>query len=138
MLQRTFAEVEYEWKKNTDEAGEVFGADGGVDSLEAAGGAHPSVLPASGAVATIKLQYPLEFRGAEVKEIAIRRRPLARDIEKMANAAGSGTQLMLLAADLTEQPPDLLRELDAADFMALQEAVADFLPGARRPEISAG
>lgn len=91
-----------------------------------------------GAVATIKLQYPIDFRGAEVKEISIWRRPLARDIEKMANAAGSGTQLMLLASDLTEQPPDLLRELDAADFMALQEAVADFLPGARRPEISAG
>ena len=87
---------------------------------------------------TIKLQYPVEFRGAEVTEIVIRRRPRARDIEKMANATGGqGTQMMTLAADLTEQPPDLLRELDAADFMALQEAVADFLPGARRPETSA-
>lgn len=87
---------------------------------------------------TIKLQYPLEFRGEEVTEIAIRRRPLARDIEKMANAkGGQGTQLLTLTADLTEQPPDLLRKLDAADFIALQEAVADFLPGARPPQTSA-
>ncbi len=75
---------------------------------------------------TIKLKHPITADGVELKEITLRR-PKVRDLEKIDKVEGPIAKAVALIADLAEITPDQVRELDAADFTAIEGEVSDFL-----------
>ncbi len=75
---------------------------------------------------TIELKHPITVDGREVAQLSLRR-PKVRDLERMDKTAGDTAKAVALIADLAEISPDQVREVDAKDFVALSEAVADFL-----------
>ena len=74
----------------------------------------------------IDLQTPLRVGGMEMRQLNLRR-PKVRDLERMDKAAGDMAKALTLIADLSEIAPDDLREMDAADFIAVSTALSDFL-----------
>jgi hypothetical protein len=87
---------------------------------------------------THKLLVPVEFDGATVTEITLRR-PKGRDMKRAANTGGSnpGDATAEMIANLAEISPKLLDELDGEDWLALAETVGNFMEGrgagARKP-----
>ena len=79
---------------------------------------------------SIKLKHPIIADGVEVTELALRR-PKVRDLERIDKVAGEIAKAVTLTADLAELTPDQVRELDAEDFAAVAERLADFLGDAR-------
>lgn len=75
---------------------------------------------------SIKLKHPIIADGVEVTELALRR-PKVRDLERIDKVAGEIAKAVTLTADLAELTPDQVRELDAEDFAAVAERLADFL-----------
>lgn len=86
---------------------------------------------------TIQLAYPIEAGGATIAAVTIRR-PKAKDLRALDTARAGGAseveQSMVMIEGLTGLPREVVDELDATDFAALGEAVADFFsqpaPGA--------
>jgi hypothetical protein len=81
------------------------------------------------------LAYPVEHDGAPLTEVVLRRAK-ARDmaaIEKIAgeDKTGQMDQTIGIIAVLSGLPADVVGDLDAEDFTALSEALADFFPRAR-------
>ena len=75
----------------------------------------------------IKLSFPVTSEGVEINTLALRR-PKARDLKKMEKAGGGDiTKSIDLIADLAEQSPATIEDLDAADFQKVSEVVAGFL-----------
>lgn len=71
-------------------------------------------------VATVKLDYPIEFDGQTIGEFTMRR-PKARDTLKQGRATGSDFEKGLhLLADLCEQPIEIVQELDEVDLEKVQ------------------
>ncbi len=80
---------------------------------------------------TIQLKHPLTISGATVSSLSLRR-PKVRDLEAMERAGDKDIAKSInLMANLSEQTPDTIRELDAEDFMALSEVVSGFLGGVK-------
>jgi len=50
-----------------------------------------------------------------------------RDLEAIDKIAGETAKTVALIANLSELPPETVRELDAADFAAASKAVAEML-----------
>ncbi|ODS24442.1 hypothetical protein AB835_03850 [Candidatus Endobugula sertula] len=76
---------------------------------------------------TIELQYPVIIDGVETRNIALRR-PLVRD--RLIAEKGSGSDVdkeIRLIANLAEMAPDHIEQLDMADYVKLQECLANFL-----------
>lgn len=75
----------------------------------------------------IELQHPLMVSGAQVSVLHLRR-PKVRDLERMERAGDKDVaKSITLIADLSEQDPDTIRDLDAEDFVAVSEAVGAML-----------
>jgi len=75
---------------------------------------------------TITLREPIEINGAKIGVLTLRR-PKVRDLEAIDKIAGETAKTVALIANLSELPPETVRELDAADFAAASKAVADML-----------
>ena len=76
---------------------------------------------------TIKLRYSVTFNGEETSELILRR-PKVQDRLLAERSGGSDIDKeMRLMANLCEVVPDVILQLDLADYAALQEQLADFL-----------
>jgi len=75
---------------------------------------------------TIALREPIEINGAKIGVLTLRR-PKVRDLEAIDKIAGETAKTVALIANLSELPPETVRELDAADFAAASKVVADML-----------
>lgn len=80
---------------------------------------------------TLKLEYPLDG----LAEITIRR-PNVRDVREMERVAkaADGDQMgeaIAVLSLLTGVAPDVIEELDAADFTAASETIAGFFTRAQ-------
>ena len=76
---------------------------------------------------TIQLDYPIMIDGQKITRIDMRR-PKVRDRLLSEKLDGSDAEKEVrLLANLCEFPPQQLEELDMADYVKLQEALADFL-----------
>ena len=76
---------------------------------------------------TITLEYPIEYNGQTIDTIELKR-PKAGQILDSQNRKGSDADKeFALFASLTGLAPAALRELDIADYLALQEAYKGFL-----------
>ena len=75
---------------------------------------------------TIKLKHPITADGREVTKLTLRR-PKVRDLERVDKVDGPIAKAVTLIADLAELTPDQVRELDAADFTAIEAEVSGFL-----------
>ncbi len=75
----------------------------------------------------IKLKYPVEFEGKTIDTLTIRR-PKVKDLKDASNKFKNEEEReMYLFAKLTNQPLELIGELDIADYKQLQEAYLTFL-----------
>lgn len=75
---------------------------------------------------TITLQYPVTIDGEEITELRLRR-PKMRDMKRIQKHKDDLEKSIHLIADLAEQTPALIEELDAADFAAVSELVGNFM-----------
>mgnify|MGYP003607430467 CR=1 FL=1 len=75
---------------------------------------------------TVTLREPIEINGAKIGVLTLRR-PKVRDLEAIDKIAGETAKTVALIANLSELPPEAVRELDAADFAAASKAVAEML-----------
>ena len=75
---------------------------------------------------TVTLREPIEINGAKIGVLTLRR-PKVRDLEAIDKIAGETAKTVALIANLSELPPQTIRELDAADFAAASKAVAEML-----------
>lgn len=75
---------------------------------------------------TVTLREPIEINGAKIGVLTLRR-PKVRDLEAIDKIAGETAKTVALMANLSELPPQTIRELDAADFAAASKAVAEML-----------
>jgi hypothetical protein len=85
---------------------------------------------------TFALSDPIEHDGRLITEVQISK-PKVKDLKRM-NAALDGVtdqldQGIVLAATLTGLPVEVIEELDADDFTAISEVIADFFPQAKAP-----
>jgi len=78
---------------------------------------------------TLTLREPIEINGAKIGVLTLRR-PKVRDLEAIDKIAGETAKTVALIANLSELPPETIRELDAADFAAASKAVAEMLGNA--------
>jgi hypothetical protein len=75
---------------------------------------------------TIELLFPVSIDGVEIKSLKIRR-PKVKD-QLTAQSGGSEMEREIsLFANLTEQAPETIKDLDLKDYQSLQEGFASFL-----------
>jgi hypothetical protein len=75
---------------------------------------------------TISLTFPIIIDGVEVKSLNLRR-PKVKD-QLAAQSGGSEMEREVnLFANLTEQTPETIKDLDLKDYQSLQEGFASFL-----------
>lgn len=75
----------------------------------------------------IKLDYPIELEGRKIETLSLRR-PKVKD--QLAADKGGGSDAdkeIRLFANLCEEAPATLEELDSADYRKLQEKYSSFL-----------
>ena len=78
--------------------------------------------------ATVELMFPVEQDGLAVDKLVMRR-PKVRDSRDAARGGGSDADVELRQfANLCEVSPELLEDLDMADYIKLQEAFRGFFP----------
>ena len=75
----------------------------------------------------IKLQFPVNIDGTEYAELTMRRSKV-KDRLAVANMKDKGDEEkeILLFANLCEVAPEVIRELDEADYPAVQKAYMSF------------
>lgn len=84
--------------------------------------------------AEIELQFPVDFDGAHVASLTMRR-PKVRDGLKAERAKGTEVEKRLaFLADLVERPVELLHELDETDLEAVQAQYLAFTGRTPTPE----
>ncbi len=75
---------------------------------------------------TISLTFPITVEGVEVRSLLLRR-PKVKD-QLAAQSGGSEMEREIhLFANLTEQTPETIQDLDLKDYQSLQEAFTSFL-----------
>lgn len=80
----------------------------------------------------IALDYPIEADGVRLERLSIRR-PKVRDL-LTANKSGGGDEVareIRLFANLCEVAPEVIEDLDMADYGKLQDAYAGFTSGSQ-------
>jgi hypothetical protein len=85
---------------------------------------------------TIKLDFPIEFAGQRYEQLVVRRLK-AKDFRMLDTIEGGGNaaaiQMTALICGVDEA---IIDELDASDYVKLQEAIADFFPRAMADRLS--
>ena len=82
---------------------------------------------------TIKLQFPVEHNGGEIASLKMRR-PRVRD-QRVADKSADdvGDKEIALFANLCEVDPEVIHDLDLADYTNVQEAYKGFLSSTKAP-----
>jgi hypothetical protein len=76
---------------------------------------------------TIELNHPVEMDGRSVTQLRMRR-PKVKDQLAADKASGNSAQKEVrLFANLCEESPAVIEELDLSDYRQLQEAYSGFL-----------
>lgn len=82
---------------------------------------------------TIQLEYPVEIGGVQVQQLKMRR-PKVRDQIGADKGSGSPAEKEVrLFANLCEQAPAVIEDLDMLDYQKLQETYTSFLSRAKKP-----
>jgi hypothetical protein len=75
----------------------------------------------------IELKHPISFKGEQITQLEMRR-PKVRDNLTAAKRPGSEAEKELFVfANLCEQDPAMLEELDMVDYLQLQSIYTGFL-----------
>jgi hypothetical protein len=96
---------------------------------------QPEQAPAGNGAAketnrVIKLEYPVDFAGEHYDRLTVRRLK-ARDFRAMDSVeAGGNAAAIAMTALICGVDEAIIDELDAVDYMKVQEAIADFFPSA--------
>lgn len=78
--------------------------------------------------AELTLEYPIQGPMGRIEKITIRR-PKVRDQVAAQEGGGSAAEQELrLFSFITGQPPEVIGEMDYADYLALQKKFTGFLP----------
>lgn len=78
------------------------------------------------------LAHPITHQGREYTEFHVRRIKVS-DMERKARQRLEGVELDIsLLVDLTETPVEVIRQLDASDFVELQDIMRNFM---KRPGV---
>lgn len=84
--------------------------------------------------AVIDLDFPVEIDGQKIASVTMRR-PKVRDSFKAERSKGGDFEKGLaLLSDLTEQPQEVLLEMDGSDLEKLQEQLLAFQGRTMTPE----
>lgn len=76
----------------------------------------------------IKLQIPIEFAGEEYHQLTVRRLK-AKDFRQLDMMEGGGQAAAIAMVALVCNVEDgVIDELDAVDYLTVQETIADFFP----------
>lgn len=75
------------------------------------------------------LAHPITFGGQEIVELEVRR-PKLRDMKKAQQVKNDLERSIKMLADLTEQSPATIEELDMVDFDGVSKMVDGFMPNA--------
>lgn len=76
----------------------------------------------------ITLSFTIQHDGREIGEIILRR-PKVKDLRSVTDADSDQlSQGVAIAAVLSGLPAEAIEELDAEDFTAISEVIADFFP----------
>ena len=77
---------------------------------------------------TITLAFPIEYKeGGTVSALSMRRPKLKDQLRSITSGKSDAESEKDLFANLCEQAPDFMDELDLLDYQALQNAFRDFL-----------
>jgi hypothetical protein len=76
----------------------------------------------------IILQYPVQGPTGLVEKVTLRRAKVRDQIAAQEPGGNPAAQEMRLFGFLTGQPPEVLEEMDYADYLTLQKAFTGFLP----------
>ena len=95
----------------------------------AAAATTPAPLPAGAPdVPTVTLKYPVKVGGVDYTSIALKRRLKVKHLlQAESQASSAGGQEVVQFALMSDVAPEVIRELDAADYGELQKKVKDFL-----------
>jgi Phage tail assembly chaperone proteins, E, or 41 or 14 len=79
---------------------------------------------------TLALEYPVNFAGLDYTQLVVRRLK-AKDFRQLDLIEGGGNAAAIaMAALICNVEEGVIDELDAADYVKLQEVIADFFPKA--------
>jgi len=84
---------------------------------------------------SVKLSEPIVVGGQKITEVTVRR-PKVKDLRALDHLdvkANDLTRGIEMAAILTGLTPETIDELDAADFAAISDVIAGFLPKPPEP-----
>jgi hypothetical protein len=84
---------------------------------------------------TVKLMFPITVGGAVLSQLELKK-PKAKHLKDMPAEPKFG-DLMRIAAKLADLPPSTVDELEAADAMAVAEAVGNLLAPGQKTGVSA-
>jgi hypothetical protein len=74
----------------------------------------------------IILDYPIEFEGATLSKITVRRPKVADVVAARKSKKDEAEQEIAMLAKLTELAPDAIESLDLGDYKKLQEVLSCF------------
>ncbi|MBF0445094.1 MAG: phage tail assembly protein [Magnetococcales bacterium] len=75
---------------------------------------------------SINLEYPIVVHGVELKSLTMRR-PKVRDQLAVETAGVESERELTLFANLCDQTPETIKDLDLKDYAALQKLFTGFL-----------
>ena len=78
-------------------------------------------------MSTIKLAYPIENDGETTTELTMRRPKLKDQLRVLSSKKSDAEKEMAMFCNLMEVSPELLKELDLADYGKIQEVYQGFL-----------
>ena len=73
-----------------------------------------------------KLKYPITVDGEEIRVLRMRRASVL-DLELMGQEKGDLAKSVKLVSQVADLAPDVIRQMDAADFNNASDVVAGFL-----------
>lgn len=73
-----------------------------------------------------KLKYPITVDGEEIRVLRMRRATVL-DLELMGQEKGDLAKSVKLVSQVADLAPDVIRQMDAADFNNASDVVAGFL-----------
>ena len=75
----------------------------------------------------VELSYPLTIGDEKIAKLAIKRRPLTKDLRAMDQEKGEVAKSAALLARLADVPVSWVDQMDASDFTRAAEIVGGFL-----------
>lgn len=74
----------------------------------------------------IELEYPIEFEGATLKKISVRRPKVADVVAARKSKKDEAEQEIAMLSKLCDLAPDAIEALDIADYVKLQKVLQGF------------